>query len=137
MNKRLALGLLGLIVVSSASAQQTPIVGMWQTTSMGPPRSVSTVTYAPDGRMLTEMAIAPQPGQNGGVIRSMGQYRLQGPTQVLVRFDQSEMCTAGLPCGPAPQQLAPAPGTQAVLNLQFRGSDQIVGEDGRVWVRIR
>ena len=138
MSRFLAICTVALMFAFSASAQEMSVFGTWQKTSMGPPRSVATIVYTPNGEMFSELAVAPQPGQGGGgVLRTMARYQLQGPTTLVITYGPSEMCAAGSPCGPAPPQMVPYPGSQNVINITFRGSDQIVDGDGSVWLRIR
>jgi hypothetical protein len=96
---------------------------------------VLTDTYSENGGFYAEMAIAPGPGAAGGIVKTNGRYRMTGPNTVQVTYGDSLMCTTG--CMAAPPNLVPAPGTTQSFDFQFRGNNQVVAQDGTVFVRVR
>jgi hypothetical protein len=135
-----AIVLAAFLTLGAAQAQQTPLIGSWQTTHpAGPdgPAFVTTITYSENGSFYYEMAIAPSPGKASAIMKTQGQYRMAGPNTVQVMYGNSVLCGATTGCSPAPGSFAPNPGSSQSFNFQMQGSSQLIGEDGTHYVRVR
>lgn len=131
-----------LLVCLTSAATAGDLVGTWQTThaadSTGP-GSVQTVTYFANGTWAVQLAVAPLPNGTGSyVMHGGGTYHLEGPTAVRVTYGDTTICGEGVGCMPAARFGSPyyPAGTTKVVHFQFRGDDQVVGEDGSISVRI-
>jgi len=122
--------------MATAQAQQASLVGTWQTTHpAGPdgPAYALTETYWPNGACYAEWVIAPSPGKVGVIVREKCGYEMLGPNTVRITAIETISCSTGGLC----EMSTFPPPAQGTGSFTFRGNQEIVLEDGTIYVRLR